>query len=64
MFSDLNVAAETLAYIDPGSGSFILQVVIGTILGASVAAKMYWARLRAYFGSRSERNDGDADRGA
>lgn len=55
---------SALAYIDPGSGSFILQVVVGAILGASVAVKMYWARLRAYFGSRSERNDGDADRGA
>ncbi len=53
-----------LAYIDPGSGSFILQVVVGTLLGASVALKMYWARLRAYFVSRGERNDGDADRGA
>ncbi|MCC6742274.1 MAG: hypothetical protein IT175_00290 [Acidobacteria bacterium] len=51
------------AYIDPGSGSFILQVVVGTLLGASVAAKMYWARLRAFFGNRKERNDGDADRG-
>lgn len=55
---------SVLAYIDPGSGSFILQVVVGALLGASVAVKMYWARLRAYFGNRSERNDGDADRGA
>lgn len=55
---------SVLGYIDPGSGSFILQVVVGTLLGASVAVKMYWARLRAFFGSRSDRNDGDADRGA
>jgi hypothetical protein len=64
MTSEFHFAMSILAYIDPGSGSFILQVVIGTLLGASVAAKMYWARLRAYFGSRSERNDGDVDRGA
>lgn len=64
MTNELYGAMSALAYIDPGSGSFILQVVIGTLLGASVAVKMYWARLRAYFGSRNERNDGDADRGA
>ncbi|MBK6316957.1 MAG: hypothetical protein IPF53_22380 [Blastocatellia bacterium] len=64
MTSELHVAMAVLAYIDPGSGSFILQVVVGTLLGASVALKMYWARLRAYFVSRGERNDGDADRGA
>lgn len=64
MIQEFHVGVQALAYIDPGSGSFILQVIVGTVLGASVAVKMYWVRLRAYFGSRSERNDGDADRRA
>jgi hypothetical protein len=44
-----------LAYIDPGSGSFILQVIVGTLLGASVAAKMYWHRLRGFVAGRFAR---------
>ena len=41
-----------LAYIDPGSGSLILQVVVGAVLGASVAAKMYWAQLKHFVSSK------------
>ena len=44
-----------LGYIDPGSGSFILQVVVGALLGASVAAKMYWHRLRGFVAGRFSR---------
>lgn len=47
----------TLAYIDPGSGSFALQVVIGGFLGALVAVKMYWKKLvagvRSFFASKA-----------
>lgn len=41
-------------YIDPGSGSFIIQVVVGALLGASVALKMYWARVRAFFARKRD----------
>ena len=44
-----------LGYIDPGSGSFILQVVVGTLLGSLVAAKMYWHRLRSFVAGRFAR---------
>ncbi len=44
-----------LGYIDPGSGSFILQVIVGAVLGASVAAKMYWHRLRGFVAGRFTR---------
>jgi Zn-dependent protease with chaperone function len=36
------------AYIDPGSGSFIIQIIIAALLGALFALKMYWRRTRAY----------------
>ena len=41
-----------LAYIDPGSGSLILQVIVGTLLGAAVAIKMYWARFKHFVSDR------------
>ena len=37
------------AYIDPGTGSYIIQVVIGVLLGAAFALKVYWEKVRAYF---------------
>ncbi len=34
-----------LAYLDPGSGSMLLQLLIGGIAAIGVAAKFYWRRL-------------------
>jgi hypothetical protein len=34
-----------LAYLDPGSGSLILQVLLGGVATAAVAAKLWWGRV-------------------
>jgi hypothetical protein len=39
------------AYLDPGTGSILLQVLIGGVAGLGVVAKLYWHRLRGLFGS-------------
>ncbi len=36
------------AYIDPGTGSLIIQFLIGTIVGGLFVVKMYWHRLNLY----------------
>lgn len=36
-------------YIDPGTGSYIIQVLIGGLLGAAFALKIYWKKVKAYF---------------
>ncbi|MEU6023762.1 hypothetical protein ACGFIK_04950 [Micromonospora sp. NPDC048871] len=38
-----------LAYLDAGSGSLIVQAVIGGVAGVAVAAKLYWRRLVSRF---------------
>ena len=35
-----------LSYLDPGSGSMILQALAGGIAGAVVVVKLYWGRLK------------------
>lgn len=42
--------ADVLAYLDPGTGSMLLQVVLGGIAAVGVAIKLYWHKLRAAFG--------------
>ena len=37
------------AYIDPGTGSLIIQVLIGALAGALVATKIFWSRIKAFF---------------
>ena len=38
------------AYLDPASGSMILQAVIGGVAAAALAFKYYWRRILAFFG--------------
>jgi len=36
---------DLLAYLDPGSGSMILQIVAGGLAALAVTARLYWNRL-------------------
>ncbi len=38
------------AYLDPGSGSMLLQVILGGVAAVGVVLKMYWYRIRAVLG--------------
>jgi hypothetical protein len=37
------------AYLDPGTGSIILQGLLAGIAAAMAAAGLYWARLKNFF---------------
>ena len=50
---------EFLLYIEPGSGSYVIQVIVAAALGAAFWIKMSWHRLKAFFTgkkSASEKN--------
>jgi len=38
------------AYLDPGTGSAILQGVLGTLAAVVVVAKLYWHRILRFLG--------------
>jgi hypothetical protein len=46
-----NFISKTFGYIDPGSGSMIIQMVIGALVGVGVAIKVYWDKLKYKFSS-------------
>ena len=52
------------AYLDPGTGSMILQVVLGGVAGAAVAGRFYWNRLLALVGIKSRTNQSETSRKA
>jgi hypothetical protein len=37
------------AYLDPGSGSMLLQLLLGGVTGVVVIAKLYWQRVKGFF---------------
>lgn len=49
----LALERPTHAYLDPGSGSMLLQVLLGGVAAAAVLAKLFWHRVLEFFGVRS-----------
>ena len=53
---------EAHAYIDPGTGSYVIQLIIAALVGVGFAIKIYWGRIKGFF-SRSpsgEQEPGDS----
>jgi hypothetical protein len=42
-------APSAFAYIDPGSSSFIVQILIGAAAGGALAIATFWRRIKAFF---------------
>ena len=38
----------TVAYLDPGTGSLIIQMAIGALVGGLVVAKVFWKKLTSF----------------
>ena len=36
-------------YLDPGSWSYLWQLLIGGMLGGLFAVKLYWTKIKAFF---------------
>jgi hypothetical protein len=39
------ITAATLAYLDPGSASIILQMIAGGLAALAVTVKLFWRRI-------------------
>lgn len=47
------------AYLDPASGSILLQIVLGGLAGGAVILKIFWGRVRGLFGARNAPEPGN-----
>ena len=56
LFHELFISSA-YAYIDPGSGSVIFQMLIGTLVGLGIALKIYWEKLKMKFSTLSRKSD-------
>ena len=48
-----------LAYLDPGTGSLFLQLLLGGIAGLIVILKLYWQKILAVLGIRKAHSESD-----
>jgi hypothetical protein len=49
MFPIQSLTGVILAYLDPGSGSYLIQLLIAALLGGGFAIKTFWKQITAFF---------------
>lgn len=55
-FAFLVLPGNVHAYLDPGTGSFMIQIIIGSVLGSLYFIKVYWAKLTEFITSFFKRD--------
>lgn len=60
IITDLNSALiKEHAYLDPGSGSFILQLILAALLGSFFVFKSYWKKIINFLRGKSDNEHKD-----
>ena len=49
------------AYLDPGSGSFLVQLLIAGLVGAGFIIKAYWKKIKGLFNRSASKEEDDTD---
>ena len=55
---------DAYAYLDPGTGSYLIQILLASLLGAVFAIKVFWKKIIARFErlfSKENKNVKDRD---
>ena len=50
-------AQHAFAYLDPASGSMILQGILAGIAAVGVSTGVFWRRIKSFFSRRKESGD-------
>jgi hypothetical protein len=51
------LAAPSYAYLDPGTGSIILQSILASVAVAMGVLRLYWYRVKAFFSGKAKKTD-------
>lgn len=66
IFPWLTIFADRTAYLDPGSGSFLIQLAIAALVGMALVFRSQWSKIKKMFDGKSskpedEENDNEDD---
>jgi uncharacterized paraquat-inducible protein A len=50
------ISTDACAYLDPGTGSYIFQVIIAMFIGSIFTLKIYWQKIKDFFRSFFTKN--------
>jgi hypothetical protein len=60
----LGLPSMAHAYLDPGTGSYALQLLLAALLAGAYTVKLYWAKLRALLRRLRGKSASDSEPGA
>ncbi len=55
ILASILLSQNVSAYLDPGFGSMVWQMILAVGMGAAFAIKVYWQKLKKFF-NRSDKN--------
>ena len=50
---NINILMRPMAYLDPGTGSFVIQMVLAGLLGVAVVVRVYWKKITKIFNKKN-----------
>lgn len=59
--ASLALTADAHAYVDPGTGSYVMQLLIAGVVGAAFAVKTFWRKIASFVGRLSGRKTSGDD---
>ena len=48
-------------YLDPGSGSVLLQMILAAVLGAGIVLRTQWSKIKSLFKGKNSSEDVEDD---
>lgn len=48
-FLNATIHGAVRLYLDPGSGSMLIQLILGAVLGVGVVVRVFWKNIKDFF---------------
>lgn len=55
----LGMEQDAHAYLDPGTGTFLLQLLIGAFITVPMMVKIYWQKIKSFFSGNKQQIDNE-----
>lgn len=60
-FIIFTVKAASKHYLDPGSGSMLIQLILGAVLGLGVVIRVFWKNIKSFFAGGKKSAEAEVD---
>ena len=54
---------KAYAYLDPGSGSYLIQIIVASIAGLTYLIKLNWRKIKSRFSSKGKEENENENKG-